>query len=554
MQRNQWHDGAYRTRNSESSVESTTPEGRNGGYASRGTRLEQRYAFEPTLEYAKHFAGEHKITAITGYSWRYEVDEGFDVSNVGFINDIFEENNIGTGSALAAGRAGMSSFKNDNTLIAFFGRINYALNEKYFGQVILRREGSSRFGKNNKWGNFPAISAGWNISRENFMQGIGFLDDLKLRAGYGITGNSAIANYSSLVTLGTGGNYINPDGTWRQTYGPNRNPNPNLRWERKKELNIGVDFSVLSSRLSGSLDVYSRRTEDLLETYTSQLPPFVRESIFTNVGTMATHGIELTLNAVVMTNQDFTWRMDMAASTAKNKMVTFSNDVYKANFKDYTSIGGFGALGNALRTFEGGNVGNFYGKRFAGFDENGKWLFYKRDGSQVPFDQIVVAADPKQSDYAILGNAIPKYYLSWTNNFAYKNFDLRIYMRGKFGYDILNTMEISYGNQVSKTNLLRSAFTKHAQLKDTYQYSDYYLEPGSFMKLDEVSLGYNFRLPVSYIRNLRVYVNGSNLAIITKYTGNDPDFVEDTGLAAGVDGRGPYPSTRSFLIGLNVGF
>ncbi|MBT1700882.1 SusC/RagA family TonB-linked outer membrane protein [Fulvivirgaceae bacterium PWU4] len=554
LQRNQYHDSQYRLRDSESSVESTTPEGRNGGYAYRGTTLEQRYAIEPTLEYTRSFASKQTIGAIAGYSWRYELNEGFDASNTGFINDVFEDNNIGTGSALAAGRAGMSSFKNDNTIIAFFGRINYAFDEKYFVQAVLRREGSSRFGSNNKWGNFPAVSAGWNISRESFMQGITFLDDLKIRGGYGVTGNSGISNYSSLVTLGTGGNYINPDGIWRQTYGPNRNPNPDLRWEKKKELNIGLDFSLFNNRLSGAFELYSRKTEDLLETYTSQLPPFVRESIYTNVGTIATKGLEITLNGLVMAKGDFTWRMDVAASTAKNTMESFSNDVYKLDYKTYGGIGGFGALGDAIRTFEGGDLGTFYGKRFAGFDENGKWLFYKRDGSKVPFDQINNSINPEESDLAVIGNAIPKYYLSWTNSFAYKNFDLRIYMRGKFGYDILNTMQISYGNQVSKTNLLRSAFTDHAALKDTYQYSDYYLEPGDYLKLDEVSLGYNFRLPTSYIRNLRVYVNGSNLAIFTKYSGNDPDFVNDTGLGPGIDSRGPYPSTRSFLIGLNVGF
>jgi TonB-linked SusC/RagA family outer membrane protein len=554
LQRNQFIDGAYRTKNSEFSVENETLESRNGGYAYRGTTLEKRFAFEPTIEFARTFSSKHAVTAIAGYSWRYEVNEGFDQSNTGYINDIFEENNIASGSSLALGKAGMGSFKNDNTLIAFFGRVNYTFNEKYMLQGILRREGSSRFGANNKWGMFPAVSAGWNISRENFMQQFGFVDDLKLRVGYGVTGNSGIANYSSLVTMGTGGNYINPDGVWRQTYGPDRNPNPNLRWEKKEELNIGLDFSLVNSRIGGAIEVYSRRTEDLLETYTSQLPPFVREFIYTNVGTIGTRGIEVTLNGVVMNKNNFMWKMDIAASTASHTMKTFSNDVYKADFKDYGGIGGFGALGNAIRTFEGGKLGNFYGKRFAGFGEDGDWLFYKRDGSAVPFEEINNSIDPDQSDYAVLGNGIPKYYLSWTNSLSYKNFDLRIFMRGRFGYEILNTMEISYGNRVSETNLLKSAFTKHAQLEGTYQYSDYYLEPGGFMKLDEVTLGYTVPVKSGYVRNLRVYLTGSNLAIFTKYKGNDPDFVNDTGLGPGIDSRGPYPSTRSMLIGLNVGF
>lgn len=211
-------------------------------------------------------------------------------------------------------------------------------------------------------------------------------------------------------------------------------------------------------------------------------------------------------------------------------------------------------MGDAIRTYEGGKLGEFWGKRFAGFDADGKWLFYKRDGSKVRNDQINNSFDRNVTDYAPIGNAIPKYYASWTNTFNYKGFDLRVFLRGKFDYDILNTTAISYGNKVSKTNLLRSAFTKYAQINDTYMYSDYYLENGSFVKLDEVTLGYTFKLKTNYIRNLRVYVSGQNLATMTKYTGNDPDFVADTGLGPGIDGRGPYPSTRTFLLGLNVGF
>jgi hypothetical protein len=382
------------------------------------------------------------------------------------------------------------------------------------------------------------------------MKKFSFLNSLKLRVGYGITGNSGIPNYRSLVTLGTGGFYLNPDGGWRQTYGPSRNPNPDLRWEKKKELNIGIDFSVLNYRLGGSIELYKRRTEDLLEDYNTQLPAFIQPTIFTNVGTIENKGIELTLNAIPVKTKNFTWSMDVTGSTNKNTMVTFSNDVFKITFKEYGGIGGFGALGNAIRTVEGGDLGNFYGKRFAGFDPNGKWLFYKADGkTQVPFSQIT------SDDLAVIGNGIPKYYASWTNDLSYKNIDLRIFFRGRFGNEILNTMELSYGNKVAlPNNLLRSTFTTHAALNDTYQYSDYYLEPGGFLKLDNVTLGYRFNLKTAYIRNLRIYATGTNLWTITKYKGNDPDFVNDTGLGAGVDSRGPYPSTRQFTLGANVGF
>ncbi|MEJ7768686.1 MAG: SusC/RagA family TonB-linked outer membrane protein, partial [Chitinophagaceae bacterium] len=556
MQRNSWIDNFYADLLSETSLENpVVPPGGTasapGASASKSTFLSKDYAVEPTLEYTKRIKDDHSIVALAGYSYQYYVEERFNASNSGFANDVLENNNLGVGNQLAAGRAGIGSFKQDNTLIAVFGRLNYSFADKYMASFILRREGSSRFGVNNKWGNFPAVSVGWNILKEKFMSGVDLFDNLKLRAGYGVTGNQGFGNYLSLVTLSTGGNYTYPDGASRQTWGPSRNPNPDIRWEKKGEVNIGLDFSLLKNRLGGALDVYQRRTSDLLEFYSTQLPAFIQSSIFTNVGTIENKGIELTLNATPVKGKRFNWSTDITASTQSNKMIKFSNDVYKLSFKTYGGIGGFGALGDAIRTDEGGKLGNFYGKRFAGFDPNGKWLFYKADGkTQVGASQI----DPTV-DHQVIGNGIPKFYASWTNDFSYGNFDLRVFLRGRFGNQILNTMEIAYGTKAAlPNNVLNSAFGKNAQLKDGYSYSDYYLEPGGFVKLDNLTLGYRIKLKTTYVRNLRVYASGVNLLTITKYTGNDPDFVNDTGLGAGVDSRGPYPSTRQYTVGLNVGF
>ncbi|WP_276480962.1 SusC/RagA family TonB-linked outer membrane protein [Paraflavitalea pollutisoli] len=562
LQRDMYVDNAYKDIASRSSqVGNTNGVQPNGtGYAYKGSVNNNNYAFEPTIEYSTVIKDNHSINAIAGYSYRYEVNESSGFANSGYVNDLYENNNMGAGVYQLAQRSYMASNKNDNTLIAFFGRVNYSFNDKYYAQAIFRREGSSRFGTNNKWANFPALSAGWNLSKENFMESVSFVDNLKLRVGYGATGNTGFSNYASLVTLSGGGFYLYPDGVWRQTYGPSRNPNPNLRWEKKKEINIGLDFGLFKNRLTGSIEVYQRRTEDLLETYDSQLPAFITTSVYANVGTIENKGIELTLSGDVVRSKNFTWSMDIAASTQRNRMVSFSNDIYKGNFKEYGGIGGYGALGNAIRTVEGGPLGSFYGKRFAGFDATGQWLFYKRDGkTTVTFDKINTSNDPNTTDLAVLGNGIPKFYTSWTNQLRYKGFDLRLFFRGKFDYQILNLMDMAYANRTTPTNLLKNTFGKHAQLNNatgnvTYQYSDYYLENGSYLKLDEVTIAYNFKLKTSYVKNLRVYFSGSNIATITSYTGNDPDFVNDTGLGAGLDGRGPYPSTRSFLVGVNLGF
>lgn len=342
VQRNSYIDNFYASLASEPSMESGTSPG--GGQASKSTFLGMDYALEPTIEYSKTIKDDHSIAAIGGYSYRYTVAENFNASNSGFVNDIFENNNLGAGNQLALGRAGLGSGKGDNTLIAFFGRVNYSYAGKYMAQFILRHEGSSRFGENNKWGDFPAVSAGWNISRENFMSDIQFVNNLKLRVGYGVTGNQNIANYSSLVTLGGGGVYRFPDGQYRQTYGPNRNPNPDLRWETKKEINVGIDFTVLDNRLNGAIELYNRKTVDLLETYTSPQPPFVREFIYTNVGTISAKGIELTLSYHAIRKPDFTWDVDFTGSTTRNKLDKLSNELFKLPYREYGGIGGFGAL------------------------------------------------------------------------------------------------------------------------------------------------------------------------------------------------------------------
>jgi TonB-linked SusC/RagA family outer membrane protein len=551
IQRNSYIDGEYRSINSEYSQENDIYKG--GGYASRSTVLEQNYNIEPTLEYKRTF-GDHNLTGIAGYSYRYEVFEGFNANNLGFLNDLFDENNLNAGNQLAAGKAGLGSYKNDNTLIAFFGRINYSYKGRYFLQGIYRREGSSRFGVNNKWGNFPAVSAGWTLTEEDFLKNNKVINYLKLRAGYGVTGNSGISNYASLVTLGTGGVYLYPDGQYRETYGPNSNPNPDLRWEKKREINVGLDFGLLDNRLSGSLDVFNRVTKDLLDNYDSPQPPYIRSLIYTNVGSISARGVELGLSYAAIKNKAFTWTVDFTGSTTSNKLDSYSDVNFKREYLSLGDIGGYGALGNAIRTYEGGKLGEFWGKKFAGFTEDGKWLFYNRAGEKVRNDQINNSFDRNVTDYVVIGNGIPKYYMSLTNSFTYKNFDLRIFFRGKFGYDILNTTAISYGNKISGDNLLNSTFTKYSQINDTYMYSDYYVESGSHLKLDEVTLGYRFNLKSKSFRNLRIYATGQNLALFTKYSGNDPDFVSDTGLAPGIDGRGPYPSTTSLLLGLNVGF
>ena len=547
-QRNTYNDRYYRSSLDWDNRPGSSYQGM--GYASKANHLSWSKTFEATTDYRRTFDDVHTLTGLFGYSYQYDTAEDFNVNNNGFTTDAFMDWNLGAGSAIQntqLPRPGMGSNKQDNTLVAFFGRVNYSFDQRYYLQAIVRHEGSSRFGANHKWGTFPAISAGWTISEEDFMYDVDVIDELKLRVGYGVTGNQGIPNYQSLPTLSTGGVYPQ-DGVYYQTYGASRNPNPDLRWEQKHELNVGIDFDLLNRRLSGSIDVYNRNTRDLLYNYNAQQPPFVRDLIYTNVGSIRNSGIELQLSASAIRNQEFSWDIDLATSYQTNELTKLSSEVFQANWLSFYGLPSPGNLGEAFRLEEGGRVGNFYGKEFAGFTDDGKWLFYKADGTTAR------ASDISEDDLKIIGNGVPKVQASLNNTFRYKNFDLTLLFRGKFGFDILNLKELYFGNtQWLPNNMLRTALSRHVELDDDPQYSDYYLERGDFVKLDNVTLGYNVPLNSDYISNLRFYVTGRNILTITGYSGVDPE-VQDTGFEAGVDRRDYYPRTQSWTVGVNIGF
>ncbi len=557
-QRDTWNDREYRATTDWAQYNSGSAY--NGtAWAHRDNRVDYTKTFEPTITFEQEI-GEHTFDLLGGYSYQYRTLETYNMNNSGFTTDGFLDWNFGAGSAITdtdLPRPGMGSFKEDNTLIAFFSRINYSYLDRYFLTASIRREGSSKFGANNKWGNFPAISGGWLISDEAFMEDVDIISNLKLRVGYGITGNQGIPNYRSLITLGTGGTYpIFLNGaetpTYYQTYGPNTNPNPDLRWERKKEWNFGLDFGILSNRITGAIDVYDRTTEDLLLGYTVPQPPYVQTSIFTNVGTIKNSGIEVALSGAVINSGDFKWNMDVAANYQKNELKTLSNDRFIASEIFGGSIGNPGNLGDAIRNTEGGPIGDFYGNRFAGFTRDGRWLFHKADGT------VGTTSEMTEEDKTVIGNGMPKYYASWTNTFRYKNFDLTVFFRGKFDFDILNTVDLFYGNQtLLPGNVLESALDEYSNIQEAPQYSDYYLESGDFVKLDNVTLGYNFDLPESSaFSRLRLYASARNLAVITGYANGgerDPE-VQDTGLYPGMDYRDFYPRTTTVSVGVNVNF
>lgn len=555
-QRNAYTDRLYRSTKSYTQYNSSTYQGT--AYASKNNYLQWTKMIEPTIKYKKSF-GLHSLEALGGYSYQYTTTEQYGMGVSGITTDASEDWNLAAANALASDdypNPTMTSSKGDNTLIAFFGRVNYAFQDRYFFQASLRHEGSSRFGANNKWGNFPSVSAGWLMSDESFMSGIEFVSTLKLRAGFGVTGNQDIGNYLSLNTVGTGMKYLFyyddlDEPTYYTTYGATKNVNPNLKWEKKNEIDIGVDFGLFGNKITGSLDYYNRKTNDLLYTYTAQIPANVLKPITANVGSIRNNGVELALSTTALDRHGVKWNVSLTGSYQHAVVTSLANSNYSSVSSIAAgAIGNPGSLGNAYLIDEGVRVGEYYGLKSAGLSEDGQWLFYLADGS------IGTSSEASDDDKRYIGNGLPKFNASWTNTISYKGFDLTVFLRGKFGYKILNNLRMFYSNPtlIGTYNVMRSAINNVGKINESPIYSSYYLENGSFVKLDNVTLAYNFNFPSKVaIRALRVYVTGRNLATITSYTGRDPE-VGDTGLTPGMDDRVYYPRTKTISIGLNASF
>lgn len=531
---------------------SNTINGRNG-VASRSTGATDRDYVELTSKYTKKF-DKHEFTVLGGYSYQYTVNEGFSASNFDFPTDAFSYNNLGSGNGLSDGNAGMASYKNDDKLIGFFGRANYNFNNKYDFLFSIRREGSSKFGDNHKWGNFPAVSAGWSINNESFLKDVSAINTLKIRAGYGETGVIPNDSYMSQTLYNYSGYFFN-DGKWVQGLVPASNPNPDLRWEKTAEINIGLDFGFFNNRISGSFDIYNKKTSDMLWDYAVPTPPYLYPSITANVGKMENRGFEILLNVIPVSTKDFVWNSSMTFSHNKNKLTSLSNDLYSID-RNFINTGGTGdPIGFSTHRLEvGQSIGNFWGLKSVDITDDGKWIIETADGTRKTLTPDLYNDDNKQ----YLGNGVPQYYGGWTNTFSYKKFDLSVVLTGAFDFDILNSQRMFYENPTINYNMLSSAFDKvydKAVLNYNQTYVSYYLEKGDYVKVDNVTLNYNFdTTPFKFMSSMRLYLSGNNLAVFTKYKGLDPEIRRNDPLAQGLDDRDKYPTSRSFTLGLNVTF
>jgi TonB-linked SusC/RagA family outer membrane protein len=529
---------------------STAKTGLNG-YASRSSSLRTDQLLEFTGNYQQSI-DQHNFSVLGGYSYQEVVNEGFSGNNQDFPNDIYSYYDLEMGDGINIGRAGLSGYFEDYKLIGIFSRMNYDWDNRLILMGSVRYEGNSKFGSDHKWGIFPALSLGWRISEESFLEDIDFISDLKVRAGFGVTGIAPTAPYQSLTSYQYSDRvFIN--GNFEQTLVPARNANPDLRWERKEEINIGLDFSLINNRLSGSLDLYQRDTKDMLWNYDVPVPPYLYDSILANVGQIRNEGIEASILYEFIQQQDINWTASMNYSTNKNKLVTLSNETFETT-NDYFDAGDTGSPIQlpTHRVQIGGPIGNFYGYESVDIDENGEWIVLDENGDRVLISQT------NEGDRRYIGNGIPDHYLSLNNQFRYENFDLNINIRGAFGHQILNKQRLFYENpSADEGNFLNSAFDPvyGKQVLDyDLSYTSFYIEDGDYIKIDDVTLGYTFDVStLNLISNARLYVSGRNLFTFTGYSGIDPE-VSSSGIDPGIDPRAKYPTTRTFTLGVNLAF
>lgn len=542
--------GYYETKKHISNVR----DGMNG-YASTGGSSTVTKLVELTAQFHKNF-GNHTIQALAGYSYQESTYSNQYERNYNFPTDLYSWHNIGVGQALKEGLGTEYSYWLDTNLIGFFGRLNYNYKNRYLLMASVRHEAASQLaGTEKPWGTFPSVSLGWRITEENFMKNQKVFDDIKLRAGYGVTGSQPSQSFLGVPLLGYGDYYLY-NGQWIRALQPTQNSNDKLKWEEKHEYDIGADFSILNYRLNVSVDWYYRLIKGLLYDYSVPSPPNLYTTTRANVGEMSNNGLEIMVNAIPVQTKDFKWETTITFSTNSNKLKSLSNDLYQTS-SDYFMTGW---IEEPIKTEShivriGHKVGDIYGFKVVDVDESGKWIYLDKNGNRVNYDDFTHSFEDKQ----ILGNGVPKWYLGFNNQFRYKNFDLAINMRGAFGFQIMNGMRMFYENRSRQDwNRLRSAYDKvfgKAVLNTlcSEEFNSYYVENGDYWKIDNITLGYSFSKINKWIKTLRLYASVNNAITITGYKGIDPE-VSTSGLAPSYDNRDSYPHTRAFTFGMNVTF
>lgn len=531
-----------------------------GGRASQHSRKSASYLNENLLTYT-NLVGEHSINAIAGYTWQINKDQAFSASASNFLTDQYNADNLDAG----ADYTNPDSWKNQSQLVSWLGRINYVYDERYMISLTGRADGSSKFGENNKWAFFPSVAVGWNMHNESFMPDLGPVNTLKLRLSYGLTGNQNIDNYRSLARLNVY-NY-NLNGVLVSGLAPGNIPNPDLKWETTATSNIGLDADLFDNRIHFTADYYYKKTTDLLWNISTPITSGF-SSVFRNIGSLENKGLELSLGGDVLTGA-FQWNTQLNWSANRNKVL----DIPGYTPSTQGSISGhLKVTGSWLEP--GLPVGVWNLLRYDGvFQDEAQLAAGPVSSANAQLgDARFVDADGNGSinladDRMIVGDPNPDFIYGWSNNFAFKGFDLSVYIQGSYGNDLMNVQRAEtnvsgpWGNQRreildrwtpsnTNTDIPRARVTVDPLLVQ----SSWLIEDGSYLRIKTATLGYTFQ-PQKVLSSLRVYLTAQNLLTLTGYSGYDPEVNSpgNSNLQLGVD-YNAYPSVRAFMLGVNASF
>ncbi len=520
----------------------------DNGFGRKEFNKEQQKLFELTGNYTKSLSS-HNINMLVGYSWQGTNYNGFFAQAENPQSDFLKYNSLGSFIDITSSSIG--SWAGESTLIGFFGRLQYNFDSKYYLAASIRRDGSSRFGENNKWGWFPTVSAGWNIDREAFMQNISVFNILKLRASYGVSGNQKIGDYRSKVVFEPSGTAIDPEtGQLVTTFSPAWNANPDLKWERTTEVNVGIDFAVLRNRISGSIEVYSKVTDDLLDGYPVPVPPNLARTTYANSGSMRNRGVELFLQAFVLDRSNLSWKTSVNVSRFKTINTDLGEFVEAYRQNGYlTGRGLIGEQNFVTGNLDGEELGSFYLPKYRGLSDDGYFLYESNSGG--------VTRELSSAKRFIAGSPAPDLEIGWSNSFTFlRNFDLDFTFRSIIGNDVYNAtrMFFDYPGLLPSLNALPDALEwKEKGRVQGPTIADIYVEDGSFVRLDYISLGYNYIPKGGLMKSLKISLSSNNLFVLTNYSGVDPETSYE-GLAFGIDQYNVYPKTRTITLGLTATF
>ena len=537
---------------------------KTNGEANRSTYFSNKKVFETYGNYQTTINDLHRLGFMAGYSWEESNrNDGFGVTVKDFYNDALKYYDLTYANKIDGIDAVESGHLSTLRMISFYGRANYSFADKYNIQATIRRDGSSAFGKDNRWATFPSVSASWRLSEESFIKKLNVFDNLSLHAGYGVSGNSlGFDAFTAIKTYAASGWYPNTDAngttTNMHTIGATNNANPDLKWERTGMFNIGLDFGFFGGRLSGTVEYYDKRTSDLIYYYPVSTDRYEFATMTANVGDISNKGVELSINAIPVVNKNFKWSTSLNLSHNRNRVEKLSNQAFSVDYIDEADCSITGNTGvYTQRIMEGCPIGQFYTYEWAGYNDKGVSQFYVHDATTGERTGEVTTK-PQDKDRTKTGSAQPKLTYGWNNTLNYKKWSMNVFFQGVLGNKIFDAIR-AQGNCVSLIaqgkNVFKECLTdqKYGDV-NAQTPSDRWIEDGSYLRLSTLTLAYDFGKIGDWVSGLSVYATCNNVFTITGFKGIDPE-VDLGGLTPGVQWRNSYyPHTRTIMLGVKVNF